>query len=99
AVGPAKPDLQRIFAAAPDRRAGVRRPGHVVLLREHAESGVTADVGRDPASRDFAREVRLGVGSKALDREILQGRPAVGLVPLLTGFCERRLETAGPEQA
>ena len=98
AVRPAEPDLQRVFAASAANRVRVGRSFDVVFLDQRAHRGVATQVRADPARGDLASEFRLAIGAQALNREILQRRPAVRPVPLLTALRQRRPQAAWREQ-
>src|SRR5258708_30335717 len=92
-VGPAKPVLERIFAAA-------ARSGGLDVVLFHQLAGLrigSADVGQ-PTDADPPRQPMLAIGAEAPDGDPLQRRPAVGRVPLLTGRPRRGPQAPGLEE-
>src|SRR5271166_5894782 len=94
AVRPSEADLHRIFPAAAGASDLARAALDIELLEKRARARVGLNIGSDPAARDLAGEIPLAVSLEPLDRHILQRRPTVRPVPLLTGLVNRRGDAA-----
>ncbi|PAV73967.1 hypothetical protein WR25_04968 [Diploscapter pachys] len=93
AVGPAEPVLQRVFAAAAGQALH-----NVVLFQQLAAGVIFAGHAGQPVGGDPAGEGGFAIAFEPRDRDPLQGRPAVGIVPLLPGVHPRGAQPALADQ-
>jgi len=96
-IGQGQAHLRRVLAAA----ARLARPRRIVLFAHDAVARPAAMVGAQPAQRDLLRQHGASRGAaacEALDEHLLQRRPRVRPIPLLSARDEGGGDAPGLQQ-